>query len=827
MKIGKILTIGMSMFMILQLSIAVEQVKADDPPDIQFEMDDINNTLTVVSVDPDDVLWSNIDISGDCMYIFMTYVTSGDHFTDCYGTITLTYIPTTTTIGTWEFSPTQSGDIIYVDDDGGADYTSIQDAVYAANEGDTIYVYSGTYQESVGINKRITLWGEDKETTIIDNSGNVDDSAIRLYNDVYGDANGCTIKGFTIKAEKARGTIQLSGVSDIFISDNKVYGGLKIIGLIGSTSKNNIITNNVFQEYGIYLQYYSSNPTDSYNIISGNIISNFYDNAIEVEYSNYNTIEDNTITNCNGYGLFLGNSHHNIIKDNVIKNNGIGIHLSVSDYNSIYSNIISMNEYQGIQGHGINSNSIYDNTITDNNPSGESYYYGLKISGYNSASQTVDSYNNLIYGNTFSGNTNNAFDKYTNDWDNGYPLGNYWDNYFGSDKNKDGIGDIPYNIPGGNSVDHYPRGYFTPSFGLGYDSSNKQILIVSFESGYHYSDSHSYDDAHIVFIKDYNPQNVYYVLDDLTVGTSGSLSTKEIQADDTISGFPYGSYEMLWQPAGETLLEFTVEAPIIESKGWIYGTMLAKTPDEGTFPLEGVLIEVWNLSGEFVNSSYTDSNGYYEIHDLELGTYNVTTTYTNGVTLKRRTIIKGARGHKCEYMRETLPNLELINEAIEKGDVGAKISIRKDQVNIFEHNISIYNGVEIKNLDIKKGSISFTVSGNETGGGKTIVIDIVGSVFDPSSEILVKYDGESIDMADDITDILDPNDDGSHPEYLIVIGSDGAQLLVSIPHFSEHSITFFNLEPEQVAQYIQYAIIAAVGIIAIAAVIMFRKGKED
>jgi len=784
------------MFMILQLSIAVEQVKADDPPDIQFEMDDINNTLTVVSVDPDDVLWSNIDISGDCMYIFMTYVTSGDHFTDCYGTITLTYIPTTTTIGTWEFSPTQSGDIIYVDDDGGADYTSIQDAVYAANEGDTIYVYSGTYQESVGINKRITLWGEDKETTIIDNSGNVDDSAIRLYNDVYGDANGCTIKGFTIKAEKARGTIQLSGVSDIFISDNKVYGGLKIIGLIGSTSKNNIITNNVFQEYGIYLQYYSSNPTDSYNIISGNIISNFYDNAIEVEYSNYNTIEDNTITNCNGYGLFLGNSHHNIIKDNVIKNNDNGIHLSVSDYNSIYSNIISMNEYQGIQGHGINSNSIYDNTITDNNPSGESYYYGLKISGYNSASQTVDSYNNLIYGNTFSGNTNNAFDKYTNDWDNGYPLGNYWDNYFGSDKNKDGIGDIPYNIPGGNSVDHYPRGYFTPSFGLGYDSSNKQILIVSFESGYHYSDSHSYDDAHIVFIKDYNPQNVYYVLDDLTVGTSGSLSTKEIQADDTISGFPYGSYEMLWQPAGETLLEFTVEAPIIESKGWIYGTMLAKTPDEGTFPLEGVLIEVWNLSGEFVNSSYTDSNGYYEIHDLELGTYNVTTTYTNGVTLKRRTIIKGARGHKCEYMRETLPNLELINEAIEKGDVGAKISIRKDQVNIFEHNISIYNGVEIKNLD-------------------------------PSSEILVKYDGESIDMADDITDILDPNDDGSHPEYLIVIGSDGAQLLVSIPHFSEHSITFFNLEPEQVAQYIQYAIIAAVGIIAIAAVIMFRKGKED
>jgi hypothetical protein len=82
-------------------------------------------------------------------------------------------------------------------------------------------------------------------------------------------------------------------------------------------------------------------------------------------------------------------------------------------------------------------------------------------------------------------------------------------------------------------------------------------------------------------------------------------------------------------------------------------------------------------------------------------------------------------------------------------------------------------------------------------------------------------------MADDINDVLDPNNDGSHPEYLIVLGSNGTQLLVSIPHFSEHSITFFNLTPEQAAQYLLYAAVAAVGLIIIAAVVMFRKGKED
>ena len=37
------------------------------------------------------------------------------------------------------------GNTIYVDNDGGADYTSIQDAVDAASDRDTIYVYSGTY----------------------------------------------------------------------------------------------------------------------------------------------------------------------------------------------------------------------------------------------------------------------------------------------------------------------------------------------------------------------------------------------------------------------------------------------------------------------------------------------------------------------------------------------------------------------------------------------------------------------------------------------------------------------------------------------------------
>jgi len=265
-----------------------------------------------------------------------------------------------------------------------------------------------------------------------------------------------------------------------------------------------------------------------------------------------------------------------------------------------------------------------------------------------------------------------------------------------------------------------------------------------------------------------------------------------------------------------------------ETYGWIYGNVL-----NGTLPIEGVLIYFNSPPGETF-STYTDSNGYYEIYNLSAGFYRLTATkdgYTKNI--KEVVTVYSDQGTEFDFNFEgasiTIPvgvNITsiLIHEAITIGNVGSEINISEVESNIFQHNISLYNGVEIKNLDVRKDAISFIVSGNETGNGKTIVINIDGSVFGPSSQVLVKYDGESISMADDINDVLNPNDDGSNPEYLVVLGSNGAQLLVSVPHFSEHTIEFFV---QQVAQYLVYAVVFAVVLVVIAAVVMFRKGKED
>ncbi|MHA1220902.1 MAG: carboxypeptidase regulatory-like domain-containing protein, partial [Candidatus Heimdallarchaeota archaeon] len=298
--------------------------------------------------------------------------------------------------------------------------------------------------------------------------------------------------------------------------------------------------------------------------------------------------------------------------------------------------------------------------------------------------------------------------------------------------------------------------------------------------------------------------NGYYSISDIEPGTYTVEASKD--------GYPKSVQTNVVIESGVgTEINFN----LIETKGgWIYGTVSdlpgiqLEVGGDVTYtsPIEDLLIEVHDgrYSGEIVASTYTDSTGYYEIYDIDAGFYSIIATkdgYSKHV--KETVTVNLGEGTEFDFFFQPnpifRPNSPLLVKAIDSGKVGGEIAIWVEPDNTFQHNISIYNGVEIKNLDIKKGSVSFTVSGNESGGGKTIAINIAGLLFDPSSEILVHYDGESIDMADDINDILDPNDDGSHPEYLIVIGSNGVQLLVSVPHFSEHSITFFNLAPEQVA----------------------------
>jgi len=220
------------------------------------------------------------------------------------------------------------GNIITVDDSGGADYTTIQEAVNNAGSGYTIKVRPGTYGH-VATNKSLKLIGEYKETTIIDGGGS--------GQCIYMIADNVEISGFTIQ----------NGIYGVWLESS----GACVI-------ENNVISDNYD---GIYLKN-SNNNTITHNSLSDNIV---YFSGIHLSSSNNNAIIDNDLSENRG-GISLFTSYNNLICRNNLNNNGNkGIYLSSSSSNTICDNNLSEND-DGVYLYNSNSNLIHHNNLIDN-----------------------------------------------------------------------------------------------------------------------------------------------------------------------------------------------------------------------------------------------------------------------------------------------------------------------------------------------------------------------------------------------------------------------------------------------------------------------------
>ena len=93
----------------------------------------------------------------------------------CMLMIVSTLIPVSgTTVSEKPYQPLTTGNILYVGGSGPNNYTKIQDAIGYASDGDTVFVYSGTYPTSnIYIEKAIQLLGENRNTTIVESLSNV------------------------------------------------------------------------------------------------------------------------------------------------------------------------------------------------------------------------------------------------------------------------------------------------------------------------------------------------------------------------------------------------------------------------------------------------------------------------------------------------------------------------------------------------------------------------------------------------------------------------------------------------------------------------------
>ncbi|MFQ6064890.1 MAG: NosD domain-containing protein [Candidatus Bathyarchaeia archaeon] len=391
-----------------------------------------------------------------------------------------------------------------VDDDGPADFHTIQEAINAANPGDIIYVYNGTYNEHVVANKTVSLLGENRSSTIIDGG------RAPIVVDVT--ANNVVVSGFTI-FNGGKG-IRLWNSTDSMIGDNYVM--INDYGIYVDKSPNNTIIGNMIggiqgvriSEYGIAL--YSSPNTSiieniiftnnkegiliefssntkviqniiltsregirishsSNNFISQNNITNNRDYGIQAIQSHNNTIIRNTITNTSELfmskpGITFSDSHFNRIIQNKITNNYIGVAVASSSLNTISGNNISSNDYVGIRFDypWTNYNEVSGNIVSNNDygiflasSANNNTIFGNYITNNNRGIYLSGTSNNMFFHNNFVENTQQvvSYDS-TNLWDDGYPSGgNYWSDHVcvGNPSN----GSQPYIIDAEN-IDHYP-----------------------------------------------------------------------------------------------------------------------------------------------------------------------------------------------------------------------------------------------------------------------------------------------------------------------------------------------------------------------------------
>ena len=332
----------------------IQKVKKSAETGFQFVVNQIffNNCMK----EPNISRTQDENITCTNVYKTLDYDIKGENYISYYNTKVSKYVGGENTL--------------YVGGGGSGNYSKIQDAIDNASDGDTVFVYNGTYSELIHVDKSINLLGQDRNETIISGTYEESDSENMVITVA---SDHVKIMGFTITGE----------------------GGYFLDFFLRTCS-------------GISIDKYE-NCT-----ISGNILNNLGNWGIRARQSNNNTITDNVIYNVLnkiGCNIFVDSSNNTCIKNNILLKNTICcIWISRCRDTSIQENIASHSLFTGIILESSNNTRIYGNAIQENG------HAGILLRNSN---------NTIITSNNFIKNINCRsaffFNSYGNDWN-----GNYW-----------------------------------------------------------------------------------------------------------------------------------------------------------------------------------------------------------------------------------------------------------------------------------------------------------------------------------------------------------------------------------------------------------------
>ncbi len=257
----------------------------------------------------------------------------------------------------------------------------IQDGIDAASSTDMIMVFSGIYQETVVIDKQVTLLGSGLDSTIID--GLQLDSTVTIIQD------HCTVKGFQIINCSSEPLDFTHSLLSIHSNENIIENNLFIMNE----------TNDFFSIAALQINQGDNNHISHNTFSCDEFVSEFTisrNHAIYLNDSCKNTVfEENQISGF--YTAFSDSTETEevVFKNNQITENLFGLRMYGS--NSLISkNNISSNRADGIIVHRGSGHSIIDNQIIDNGYN-EGFAAGPGIILYRSSGGTRIQGNNLIH----------------------------------------------------------------------------------------------------------------------------------------------------------------------------------------------------------------------------------------------------------------------------------------------------------------------------------------------------------------------------------------------------------------------------------------------
>lgn len=150
--------------------------------------------------------------------------------------------------------------------------------------------------------------------------------------------------------------------------------------------------------------------------------------------------------------------------------------------------------------------------------------------------------------------------------------------------------------------------------------------------------------------------------------------------------------------------------------------------------------------------------------------------------------------HQKNNERITHHETEQERSHIEDAKTNKTIAVEVEIDNGNVDHKSIDNNIVVQTTNSSANSVNITVSATNQTGPKVILVNLNSTTIDVSSikYLHVLYDGKAITPADNVDQVLHATSTDD-PHYAILITTNGAQVLISVPHFSTHTITLDSL----------------------------------